>query len=134
MEHSTLFRAAFSYIFNNDKDELDEAVSFLNLQGMQYKHVLNWVILHCTFVILWYCNTRTYICTLLIKKDSVIMPGTLLHFDDHGLRELYFLDPQWLAKLMAHVIHPYAVEGDTPVVKGKHISVSSLPFSCTTLL
>ena len=44
--------------------------------------------------------------------------GTLLHFDDHNLRDLYILDPQWLAKLMAHVIHPQAVRGNSPVVDG----------------
>ena len=36
--------------------------------------------------------------------------GTLLHFDDYGLRNLYFLDPQWLAKLMAKLISPAAAE------------------------
>ena len=92
-----------------------------------YKHALDWIGLSC--IVLVYLHNALmpqYVCTLL---NSVIchMPGTLLHFDDHGLKDLYFLDPQWLAKLMAHVIHPYAVEGDTPVVKGKHFSKSSFP-------
>ena len=34
------------------------------------------------------------------------LQGTLLHFEDHGLKNVYFLDPQWLAKLMADVISP----------------------------
>ena len=44
--------------------------------------------------------------------------GTLLHFDDHNLRDFYFLNPQWLAKLMADVIHPQAIQGDSPVING----------------
>ena len=36
--------------------------------------------------------------------------GTLLHFDDHTLRDVYFLDPQWLAKLLADIFHPAAME------------------------
>ncbi len=34
--------------------------------------------------------------------------GTLLHYEDHSLHKMYFLDPQWLAKLMAEIIHPSA--------------------------
>ena len=30
--------------------------------------------------------------------------GTLLHFTDQALKFVYFLDPQWLCKLMASVI------------------------------
>ena len=32
--------------------------------------------------------------------------GTLLHFDDYQLKMYYFLDPQWIAKLMAKAIQP----------------------------
>jgi serine/threonine protein kinase len=46
------------------------------------------------------------------------LQGTLLHFEDHGLKETYFLDPQWLAKLMASIIHPSAEEGKSPIKKG----------------
>ena len=49
--------------------------------------------------------------------------GTLLHFEDHGLKETYFLDPQWLAKLMASVIHPAAQEGKSPIKKGEVIHI-----------
>ena len=37
---------------------------------------------------------------------SLIHVGTLLHFEDVGLRSVYFLDPQWLTKLMANVTSP----------------------------
>ena len=30
--------------------------------------------------------------------------GTLLHFTDQALKDVYFLDPQWLCKMMASVI------------------------------
>ncbi|RWS17099.1 Leucine-rich repeat serine/threonine-protein kinase 1-like protein [Dinothrombium tinctorium] len=42
--------------------------------------------------------------------------GVLLHYDDATLKDLYFLDPQWLFDLLAHVItireiNPYAKKG-----------------------
>ena len=30
--------------------------------------------------------------------------GILLHYDDPSLSSLYFLDPQWLCDMMAHVV------------------------------
>ena len=50
---------------------------------------------------------------------SHIPKGTLLHFEDHGLKNIYFLDPQWLAKLMADVIRPAAVEEGSPIQNGQ---------------
>jgi hypothetical protein len=47
------------------------------------------------------------------------LPGTLLHFEDHNLRNVYFLDPQWLAKLMADVIHPAAMGTAVHINNGK---------------
>ena len=40
----------------------------------------------------------------------------LLHYDDATLKELYFLDPQWLCDMLAHVvtireINPFARTG-----------------------
>ena len=32
--------------------------------------------------------------------------GSLLHFDDHQVNDLYFLEPEWLAKHMAQFIRP----------------------------
>ncbi|XP_055684527.1 leucine-rich repeat serine/threonine-protein kinase 1 isoform X1 [Lutzomyia longipalpis] len=42
--------------------------------------------------------------------------GCLLHYDDATLRDLYFLDPQWLCDMLAHVvtvreINPFARSG-----------------------
>ena len=57
--------------------------------------------------------------------------GTILHFEDHGLKETYFLDPQWLAKLMASIIRPAAEEGKSPIKKGDlHVHVTALGVLC----
>ena len=47
--------------------------------------------------------------------------GTLLHFQDHSLKNIYFLDPQWLAKLMADVIHPSAMGTATHIKDGEWV-------------
>jgi hypothetical protein len=43
--------------------------------------------------------------------------GVLLHYDDATLKDLYFLDPQWLCDMLAHVvtireINPFAKNGN----------------------
>lgn len=42
--------------------------------------------------------------------------GIMLHYDDATLRDYYFLDPQWLCDMLAHVvtvreINPFAKNG-----------------------
>ena len=42
--------------------------------------------------------------------------GTILHYEDPLLKELYFVDPQWLSDLLAHIvtsreIKPFVKEG-----------------------
>ncbi|XP_019849257.1 PREDICTED: leucine-rich repeat serine/threonine-protein kinase 1-like [Amphimedon queenslandica] len=42
--------------------------------------------------------------------------GTLLHYDDPLLKELYFVDPQWLSDMLAHIvtvreINPFVKDG-----------------------
>jgi hypothetical protein len=46
----------------------------------------------------------------------VFFLGVLLHYDDATLKDLYFLDPQWLCDMLAHVvtireINPFARTG-----------------------
>ena len=57
--------------------------------------------------------------------------GTLLHFEDHGLKETYFLDPQWLAKLMASIIHPAAEQGKSQIKKGQFFYIAVIYCTCT---
>ena len=47
---------------------------------------------------------------------SHFIEGVLLHYEDAALRDLYFLDPQWLCDMLAHVvtireINPFAKNG-----------------------
>lgn len=46
----------------------------------------------------------------------LFLSGVLLHYEDATLRDLYFLDPQWLCDMLAHVvtvreINPFARTG-----------------------
>lgn len=78
----------------DDKEEMEEAIHYLNLQGLPvYTPLIN-------------CMTLTY-------------TGTLLHFNDFSLRKMYFLDPQWLAKMMSRVINTQAEENESLLVNGK---------------
>ncbi|XP_047741419.1 leucine-rich repeat serine/threonine-protein kinase 1, partial [Hyalella azteca] len=52
--------------------------------------------------------------------------GVLLHYDDATLKELYFLDPQWLCDMLAHVvtireINPFAKNGVMKLDDLKHV-------------
>ncbi|XP_055623482.1 leucine-rich repeat serine/threonine-protein kinase 1 isoform X2 [Toxorhynchites rutilus septentrionalis] len=56
--------------------------------------------------------------------------GVLLHYDDATLRELYFLDPQWLCDMLAHVvtvreINPFARTGVMKMDDLQHVFKSS---------
>ncbi|XP_065214793.1 leucine-rich repeat serine/threonine-protein kinase 1 isoform X2 [Planococcus citri] len=56
--------------------------------------------------------------------------GVLLHYDDATLKELYFLDPQWLCDMLAHVvtireINPFARTGIMKLDDLKHIFKST---------
>ena len=44
--------------------------------------------------------------------------GTLLHFTDQALKDVYFLDPQWLCNLMASVIRMPPVGRESIVKNG----------------
>ena len=44
--------------------------------------------------------------------------GTILHFPDASLQSTYFLDPQWLTKMMANFIGPpKTAKGKEPLIQ-----------------
>lgn len=56
--------------------------------------------------------------------------GVILHYDDATLRDLYFIDPQWLSDVLAHVvtireINPFARNGLMKIEDLQHIFKSS---------
>jgi len=53
--------------------------------------------------------------------------GTLLHFTDQALKGVYFLDPQWLCKMMSSVIRVPPVGKESAVKNGmKRVAAISL--------
>lgn len=47
---------------------------------------------------------------------KIFSVGVMLHYEDSTLKDLYFLDPQWLCDMLAHVvtireINPFARNG-----------------------
>lgn len=56
-------------------------------------------------------------CIFLNVSDlGNIFVGVMLHYEDSTLKDLYFLDPQWLCDMLAHVvtireINPFARNG-----------------------
>ncbi|CAL4058692.1 unnamed protein product, partial [Meganyctiphanes norvegica] len=56
--------------------------------------------------------------------------GVMLHYEDATLKDLYFLDPQWLCDMLAHVvtireINPFAKNGVMKLDDLKHVFKSS---------
>ncbi|XP_066912686.1 leucine-rich repeat serine/threonine-protein kinase 1-like isoform X2 [Clytia hemisphaerica] len=49
--------------------------------------------------------------------------GILLHYDDPALRDLYFVDPQWLCDMLAHVV---TVRSVNPFIKNGVLKISDL--------
>ena len=41
---------------------------------------------------------------MFLFDGALSFSGVLLHYDDPLLRDLYFLDPQWLCDMLAHVV------------------------------
>lgn len=76
---------------------------------------------------------------LIISRDSSELNqatmflhdnGVILHYDDATLRDLYFVDPQWLCDMLAHVvtireINPFARNGIMKLDDLQHIFKSS---------
>uniref|UniRef100_A0A9J2PYQ2 non-specific serine/threonine protein kinase n=1 Tax=Ascaris lumbricoides TaxID=6252 RepID=A0A9J2PYQ2_ASCLU len=90
--------------------------------------------LRCLFYFIYFPFIMSHIISLLHKFEvaltwqsrSLLIPsllpdeyqlrGVILHYEDVTLRELYFLDPQWLCDILAHVItireiNPFARNG-----------------------
>ena len=60
--------------------------------------------------------------------------GLMLHYDDATLRDLYFLDPQWLCDVLSHVvtireINPFAKNGIMRLEDLRHVFKSSSEIS-----
>ena len=60
--------------------------------------------------------------------------GVMLHYDDATLKDLYFLDPQWLCDMLSHVvtireINPFAKNGIMLLDDLKHIFKTSAAVS-----
>ena len=56
--------------------------------------------------------------------------GVLLHYEDATLRDLFFLDPQWLCDMLSHVvtireINPFAKNGIMKLEDLRHVFKSS---------
>ena len=49
--------------------------------------------------------------------------GTMLHFEDPMLQNFYFVDPQWLCDVMAHVV---TVREINPFIKDGKLWVGSI--------
>ena len=55
----------------------------------------------------------------------MLVLGALLHYDDPSLKELYFLDPQWLCDMLAHIV---TVRSVNPCIKNGIVDFSFLRF------
>lgn len=88
-----------------DAEELDEAVQYLHNQGglpdtgtAHFKEIQE--------------------CFSLSSLPPPTPTGTMLHFSDASLQDTYFLDPQWLTKMMAKFIGPSKTgEGKKPLIR-----------------
>ena len=65
--------------------------------------------------------------------------GTLLHYEDPLLKDLYFVDPQWLVDMLAHIvtvreINPFVKDGKEKRQVARHsiflLSVKYTPYCC----
>lgn len=98
-------RDSFSPVIQ-DTEELDEAVQYLHNQG---GHMDTWT---------WTQHTAGNQACFTLSPSSLPPLGTILHFSDASLLSTYFLDPQWLTKMMAKFIGPStAAEGKKPLIR-----------------
>jgi hypothetical protein len=87
----------------------------------------DWAELHQATLFLHDNGTRLFY-VFVLKQSRLV--GVLLHYDDATLKDLYFLDPQWLCDMLAHVvtireINPFARTGVMKLDDLKHIFKAS---------
>lgn len=94
----------------------------LNFEG--YKHLVTQEMV--------YNNYKTFRDTEELHQATMFLHdnGVILHYDDATLRDLYFIDPQWLCDVLAHVvtireINPFARNGVMKIEDLQHIFKSS---------
>ena len=76
----------------------------LRMSRITHSPLLNCRAGHKSSVIHWSRQCfKTVFVTVLIFFHT-LHTGVLLHYDDPLLRDLYFLDPQWLCDMLAHVV------------------------------
>lgn len=68
-----------------------------------YKHICN-SYFSCIMEPVELLVLSTYLLCYRSNCFSPCLSGVLLHYDDPLLRDLYFLDPQWLCDMLAHVV------------------------------
>lgn len=80
------------------------------LKSEEYKHLVT-LEMHKKFKVCFRDASELQQATSFLHDN-----GVLLHYEDSTLKDLYFLDPQWLCDILAHVvtvreINPYARNG-----------------------
>jgi len=66
------------------------------------------------------CNSELHQATRFLHEN-----GVLLHYEDANLRDLYFLDPQWLCDILSHVV---TIREINPHVKNGLMRIDDLAF------
>ena len=105
------------------------------LKSEEYKHMVT-LEMHKKFKVCFRDAAELQQATSFLHDN-----GVLLHYGDSTLKDLYFLDPQWLCDILAHVvtvreINPYARNGIMSTDDLKHLfkASSSAPTDTKTYI